>query len=72
MKKFFILLMVVLMLSGLIFTSFAGRNDNGRNGAGEGDCLQDGSGDACPNPDCPNPDGCEPDGDEHKWGRQEE
>jgi len=49
MKKFFILLMVVLMLAGLASTTFAGEGkayagDNGY----EGDCNPD-----CPNPECP-------------------
>ena len=75
MKKFFILLMVVLMLAGLTFSSFAVKQQ----GEGNGDCDQkrDGScldssllaGDDCTNPNCPNPDGCVPVGDEHKWGK---
>jgi len=50
MKNFFILLMVVLMLAGLTFTSFAGNGNTyaGENGY-EGDCNPD-----CPNSDCPN------------------
>ena len=50
MKKFFILLMVVLMLAGLTSTSFAGvgktlAGDNGYEGQGNPDC---------PNEDCLN------------------
>ena len=47
MKKFFILLMVVLMLAGLTFTSFAG-NGPGFGGY-DGECNPE-----CPNSDCPN------------------
>ena len=42
MKKFFILLMIVLMLAGLTSTTFAAYgppNDNGI-GTGKGDCEQ--------------------------------
>ena len=63
MKKIFILLMVVIMLAGLTFTTFARQNVP----KGNGDCdrLQDGScsDSVCPNPDCPNPDECIPIGD---------
>ena len=72
MKKFFILLMVVLMLAGLTFSSFAGPKGNGdcvRDKDGTGDNCQDPvdsvlvSND-CPNPDCPYPDDCVPIGDQ--------
>ena len=62
MKKFFILLIVVIMLTGLTFSSFARQNGNEyANNQEDGplrDCLKDGS---CI--DCPNPDGCVPEGD---------
>jgi len=47
MKKFFILLMVVLMLAGLTFSSFA------MNGTGFGGYAGEGNPD-CPNTVCPN------------------
>ena len=77
MKKFFILLIVVIMLTGLTFSSFAAKPDdpqwNGNeyaNNQEDGplrDCLKDGS---CI--DCPNPDGCVPEGDgpKQKKGKQ--
>jgi len=43
MKKFFILLMVVLMLAGLTFTSFAQRNGNEYAYNQEDGPLRDGS-----------------------------
>jgi hypothetical protein len=63
MKKNFILLMVVIMLAGLAFGSFAEWTGNGRTDVGDPirDCLKDGTGDYCPNPD-----GCVPTGDENK------
>jgi len=72
MKKFFILLIVVLMLAGLTFTSFAAKPDNPRWNGNEHAYDQDGT----PLRDCvvtdwPNPDECVPIGDEHKykWGK---
>ena len=71
MKKFFILLMVVIMLAGLAFSSLAKQtgyqNANLQDGEPTRDCLKDGS---CI--DCPNPDGCVPEGDEHKGDRWEQ
>jgi len=43
MKKFFILLIVVLMLAGLSFTSFAGQNGNQYAYDQEDGPLRDGS-----------------------------
>ena len=66
MKKFFILLMVVLMLAGLTFTTFAGQNGNEYAYNQEDGPLRDGS---CQ--DWLNPDECvpEPVGDEYKGTR---
>ena len=51
MKKFFILLMVVLMLVGLTFSSFAGQGSSEKGFRNRGASC-----DVCPDPDCPNPD----------------
>ena len=64
MKKFFILLIVVLMLAGLSFTSFAGQNGNEYAYDQEGGPLRDGS---CQ--EWPNPDECVPIGGEYKHGK---
>jgi len=66
MKNFFILLMVVLILAGLTFSSFADWTGNGNPDVGDRDCLKDGS---CI--DCPNPDGCVPigDGPQYRGGK---
>jgi len=66
MKKFFILLMVVLMLAGLAFTSFAQWNGNqyAKNIDTIGEPPRDGS---CG--DWLNPEECDPIGDEHKYKR---
>jgi len=56
MKKFFIFLIVVIILAGLTFSSFAGKQK-----ARKGDCDQTCVPvcEVCPNPDCPKTD-CEP------------
>jgi len=68
MKKFFILLMVVIMLTGLTFSSFAVWTGKGVSGVGDQirDCLKDGTGS-----DCTNPDGCDPigDGPQYRGGK---
>jgi len=60
MKKLFILLIVIFMLVGLTFTSFAKQNYNGNEYAynQEDGPLRDGS---CQ--DCPDPEECDPIGD---------
>ena len=58
MKNFFILLMVVLMLAGLTFTTFAGQNGHEYANNQVDGPLRDGS---CQ--DWPDPDECVPIGD---------
>ena len=68
MKKFFILLMVVLMLAGLTFTTLAGQNGNEyANNQEDGPLrVRDGS---CQ--DCPDPGECDPigDGPQYRGGK---
>ena len=66
MKNFFILLMVVLMLAGLTFTSFAHQNGNEYAYNQEDGPLRDGS---CQ--DCPDPEECDPigDGPQYRGGK---
>jgi len=55
MKKFFILLMVVIMLVGLTSTSFAGNSYKRADVGGPRGCVGNCPNPECPNPECPNP-----------------
>ena len=61
MKKFFILLMVVIMLVGLTSISFAGNSYKRAGVDGPHGYVGNCPNPECPNPDCPNPDCPNPD-----------